>query len=528
VASRSGRSDPRDEVLEFHRLQQRLPKLWNAINRIPALEHTSVVVPSLSVDQEELSKIEGASFYEERLLFALMRLRHPGARVIYLTSQPVHPDIVDYYLQLLHGVPGGLARKRLAMLCVWDYSPRPLTEKILERPLLLERIRRLIARPERAYLTCFNTTSRERRLAVRLGIPLNGVDPDLLELGSKSGSRQIFAAAGVAAPAGFENVNDRRQLVIGLARIAQARPGLRRAIVKLNHSFSGEGNATFTYPRPLPSDESEGHRALDAALLTMDWSAQAEHLEHYLRKLGEMGGVVEECLEAGEVRSPSVQLRIHPDGQLQIVSTHDQILGGKTGQVYLGCRFPASEAYRAQISEAGGRIAGVLRDRGVIGRFGIDFVALRDPGGEWDCYAIEINLRMGGTTTPFLALQFLTGGGLDAGGVFVSTSGRAKYYRATDHLKAPHYRGLLPEDLIEQQVRHGLGYDPAKQTGALFHMIGGLSQYGKLGLTCIGDSQAEAEAIFDQTVKVLDHITGGGSSGRRHAPLLDRPTTGME
>lgn len=520
--------DPPDEVLEFRRLQQRLPKLWNSINRIPAFEHTSVVVPSLSVDQEELSKIEGASFYEERLLFALMRLRHPGARVVYLTSQPVHPDIVDYYLQLLHGVPAGLARQRLAMLCVWDASPRPLTEKILERPLLLERIRRLIVRPQRAYLTCFNTTWRERRLAVRLAVPLNGVDPELLNLGSKSGSRRIFAEAGVSAPTGFEDVNDRRQLVSGLTRIAQARPGLRRAIVKLDHSFSGEGNAIFTYPRPLPADESERHRALDDALETMEWSARAEHLEHYLRKLGEMGGVVEECLEAGEVRSPSVQLRIYPDGQIQLVSTHDQILGGKTGQVYLGCRFPANGEYRTQISEAGGKIAGVLRDRGVIGRFGIDFVALREPAGDWACHAIEINLRMGGTTTPFLALQFLTGGRLDAGGLFISTSGRPKYYRATDHLKATHYRGLLPEDLIEQMVRHGLGYDPSKQTGALFHMIGGLSQYGKLGLTCIGDSEAEAEAVFDRTVTVLDHVTGGESGGRRLAPLLDRPTTDME
>ena len=49
--------------------------------------------------------------------------------------------------------------------------------------------------------------------------------------------------------------------------------------------------------------------------------------------------------------------------------------------------------------------------------------------------ALEINLRMGGTTHPYLALQFITGGSLDpATGLFLSPSGHPKYYRATDNL----------------------------------------------------------------------------------------------
>jgi hypothetical protein len=48
--------------------------------------------------RDELAKVLGAACYEERLLFALIRLRNPNARLIYVTSQPVNPDIVDYYL----------------------------------------------------------------------------------------------------------------------------------------------------------------------------------------------------------------------------------------------------------------------------------------------------------------------------------------------------------------------------------------------------------------------------------------------
>jgi len=99
------------------------------------------VVPSLTLDQSELRKLPGASFYEERLLFLLIRLRNPRARMVFVTSQPVHPFVLEYYFQFLAGIPGSHARARLTLLCAYDASPRSLTEKILERPRLLQRIR---------------------------------------------------------------------------------------------------------------------------------------------------------------------------------------------------------------------------------------------------------------------------------------------------------------------------------------------------------------------------------------------------
>jgi len=110
---------------EFTQLQEKLLPIWASIRKDDNFEHTSVIIPSLSVDQEELGKVQGASFYEERLMFALIRLRNPNARLIYVTSQPVHPDVVDYYLQLLVGIPAAHARRRLKMLSVLDNSNRP-------------------------------------------------------------------------------------------------------------------------------------------------------------------------------------------------------------------------------------------------------------------------------------------------------------------------------------------------------------------------------------------------------------------
>ncbi len=518
------------ELRRFRELQSKLRGVWEGIQSSPHWDHTSVVVPSLSFDGEELSKIQGVPFYEERLLFTLMRLRHPGAHVIYVTGQPIHPEIVDYYLHLLVGVPASHARKRLALFCVYDASPKPLSRKIFERPRLVDRIRSWIGDSNRAYLTCFNSSPWERKLAVALGVPLNGLDPELLHHGTKTGSRRAFAEAGVPMPLGFEDLHSMDDILEALDELAQRRPGLKRAVLKLNESFSGAGNATFSYPASLPAGGTPRRVALAAALEKLDWSSSAENAEWYFRKFSEMGGIVEEFLVADEVRSPSAQVRIHPDGSCEVLSTHEQLLGGRTGQVYLGCRFPAADDYRLRLHEEALRVARVLAAKGVVSRLGVDFMATRNAGEEWSIHAIEINLRMGGTTHPFMALQFLTGGRLDPqSGHFLSPRGQNKFYVATDGLSAASYRGMLPEDLMEVLSRHGLHFRPSTETGVLFHMIGALSEFGKVGVTCFGNTADEADQIYRWTVETLDRETGAGdASGGKMETMLDHALPRME
>jgi pheganomycin biosynthesis PGM1-like protein len=502
--------DLETEIAAFDALKPRLAGLWGTIFPGDEEHYTSVVVPSLTLDQGELRKLPGASFYEERLLFLLIRLRNPRARMVYVTSQPIHPLVLEYYFQFLAGIPSSHARSRLTLLCAHDASPVSLTQKILERPRLLERIRAGIPDPARAYMTVFNSTPLERKLAVLLGIPLNGVDPHLSGLGSKSGSRKIFREAGVECPAGMEDLKTPGEVVDALVELRRLRPGLRRAVVKLNESFSGEGNAIFRYP------DAEGRDAVKSALRDLEFSVPAETHESYFEKYGQMGGIVEELIEAPGLTSPSAQLRINPRGQVLLIATHDQILGGPHGQTYVGCRFPADEAYRRKVQEAGLRIGSVLAAKGVVSRFSIDFLASANGAGESRLQALEINLRMGATTHPFLALRFLTGGQLETGtGLFLSPDGLAKYYRATDNLRADAYRGLLPEDLIDIVTFNRLHYEHGSQTGVLFHLMGALSEFGKVGLTAIGNSPRQADEIYERTVAVLDKETVYGRSAAR-------------
>ena len=158
-----------------------------------------LVIPSLSLDQRELKKVEGYEHYEERLLFSLIRLWNPRNRLIYVTSVPLHPSIIDYYLQLLPGIPFSHARNRLLLLSTYDSSLKPLSQKILERPRLLQHIQQAL-RIDKSFMICYNSTGFEAELSLNLGVPLYAAAPDLQNWGTKSGSRQIFAEAEVPFP----------------------------------------------------------------------------------------------------------------------------------------------------------------------------------------------------------------------------------------------------------------------------------------------------------------------------------------
>lgn len=491
-----------EELTAFRRLQQNFAPQFEAVFPHHHAEKTVIVIPSLTLDQEILSKIKGHVYYEERLLCMMMLLRMPHTRLVYVTSMPVDPVIVDYYLHLLPGITSYHARQRLTLLSCYDASAKSLTEKILERPRLIERIRRSVPEGHIAHLSCFNVTAYERTLSVKLGIPIYGTDPDLWHLGSKSRSREIFRECGIPVPEGMENLRDERDIIDALATLKKRHPELDRAVIKMDDGFSGEGNAIFSFQRSPVTGSLESW--LKSSIHTLRCVADDLNYDQFMEKFRSMGGIVEVFLDAPLKTSPSVQCRINPLGRVDVLSTHDQALGGESGQVFLGARFPASEAYCRDIGSMGGAIAKRLAELGALGRFSIDFISLKDDTG-WKHYAIEINLRKGGTTHPYLMLQFLTDGEYNAAkGLYEMPNGQTRCYYATDNLKSERYHGLTPHDLIEIAICNDLHYDSTSQEGVMFHLIGALSQYGKLGVVCIGKDHGSVDRIYERTVGVLD------------------------
>jgi hypothetical protein len=424
-----------------------------------------VVVPSLSVPRDELRHLVGVEHYGERMLCVTLLLRRPRLRVVYVTGTPVPDEVVDYHLGLR---AGGAGRARFTLVTVGGDPFRPLTDRLLDDAAALARIRAAGADAVEARLLPFTVTAAEERLAAALGAGILGPAAAHASLGGKSAGRRLARQAGVRVVDGVEDLRDEAG-----AWAAYDALGAPEAVLKLDDSFSGLGNALLGPGRRvrLPEDVS--------------WA-------DFHRRLAARGGVLERLLPA-PLTSPSVQVLIRPGCPPEVVSTHDQIL---SGQVYLGCQFPASAAYRSRIAADARRVAASLARRGVIGHFAIDFLVHGD-----DVYFGEINLRYGGTTHPYLMAREITGATYDqADGVLRSPAGE-RCYVASDNIIEPRLVGQSPASVLN--TLKPLLYDDGSATGVTLHQLGSVPAYGKFGLCAIAETIPEARHLFAAAVSAV-------------------------
>ena len=486
----------------FRELQMQLAQLWPAMTMrtVGDQVRTLVVVNSINVRvPDHMAPVMPA--YEERFLFLVLALLGgPRTRVVYVTSQPILPRLIDYYLSLMRTSPPADLRKRLDLISVGDGSPRTLIDKILSRPRLIQRLRATIGDTDRALILPFMTSPGEVELAVRLGVPVYGADPSLAHFGTKSGGRRLFAEAGIPHPDGQEGVRQVDEVVDAISELQSSNRALESVMVKLDDSAGGLGNAVVRL------QGADGNRDLRRRVEAIEIEDASGSREEFFAELASRGGIVEERISGAEVRSPSAQLRASPDRQVEILSTHDQVLGGATGQTFLGCRFPADQEYGALVARFGERIGWILAREGVIGRFGVDFVVVRRPEG-WYPYAIEINLRSGGTTHPMLTMQALTDGEFHPNdGRFQTTQGE-RFYVATDHLESPAYTALTPDDVLDGVRDERLSWDPDRLVGVALHLVSAVAVAGRLGLTAVGTDPGDAHRRFLDAEKVIHDLT---------------------
>ena len=230
-----------EAAAQFDALQQKLVPLWRSIESFNQDEQTIVVVPSMSIDMA-ITGLE-VQAYEERFLFLLLLLTQPRARMIYVTSQAIHPSVIEYYLDLLPGIIPRHAMRRLTLLAPYDDSPRPLSLKVLERPRLLGRSRRasririapISSATTRPISSAISPSGSAFRFTARTRCHLS--------FGTKTGCRKLFAEAGINHPLGFDNLHSLEEVVAALLQMRAQRPSIAQAVVKLNEGVSGEGNA---------------------------------------------------------------------------------------------------------------------------------------------------------------------------------------------------------------------------------------------------------------------------------------------
>jgi hypothetical protein len=477
-------------VVAFEELQAELGAAL-ALNTAGCNEpHVLVALPSFSVGETPLAHYaDRIPALEHRYLLAqLMLPRIDGCEMVFVSSEAPSQEILDYYRSIVPEEHRDAMRERFRLLEVPDRSARAVAAKLLDRPDLIADLRQSFGgRP--AFIEPWNVTGDEVRLAELLSAPINGTAPELWPLGFKSAGRRLFREAGVPAPHGVEDVRSVDDVMTAIDSIAAARPGAAGVVIKTDDSVAGDGNQVLRF-RPGRSRD-----ALRSELEDLPgW---------YLSDLAH-GGVVEELVTGRRFTSPSVQVDIQPNGEPLVLATHEQVLGGDNGQVYVGCRFPADAAYAQLLGRHGAAVGAVLARRGALGRFSVDFAAAQRGDGAWDVYALEINLRKGGTTHPYATLRNAAPGRYDVeSGQWRTADGSIRCYESTDNLVDPAWRGRPPGSVIEAVRAAGLQFDPRVQVGVVLHMLSCLAIDGRFGATAIGTSRAHAAELYAATVAAV-------------------------
>lgn len=488
VGHRGGAMDPRHD-----RLQARLGAAMAHNTPGGTDPHVVVLMPSFSIGETTfLHYAEAIPALEHRYLAALPLLeRVPGCRMVYLCTTDPGPEVLDYHLSLVAPEAREDVRRRFRLITVEDPSLRPLAPKILDRPDVLDRVRNEIDGLP-AYIEPWNVTEHEMAVAERLDVPIHGTTPDLWPLGFKSAGRRLFREAGVPVPAGVEDVRTVAEVLAAIEHVRAVSPSAPGVVVKHDNAGSGDGNRVIRFDAGPPEAVVHGLE---------DW---------FLHDL-EAGGVVEELVVGADFTSPSAQIDVGPDGEVHVRATHEQLLGGPDGQTFAGCRFPARAEYAADLARHAAAVGRRIAERGIVGRVAVDFAAARDEHGHWRTWALEMNLRKGGTTHPYAALRNLVPGHYDAGaGRWIAEDGTSRAYLAIDSVQDPAWVGLAPAALVDHLARADLGFDRSTRTGVVLHMLSGLTATGRLGLIAIGADAAGADALHAAVLTRMATAPGAG------------------
>jgi hypothetical protein len=479
--------------------QARLARARSANQPGSRVPHTVVVLPSYSVESSLLAQYGPRipALEHRQLLTMLMLPLVPESEMIFVTARRPTERVLEYYLSFVPADRRHDTRARIRLLEVPDPTPRSITSKLLDRPDLMARIRTMTS-GRLAYIEPWNVTHLEMEVARRLGLPLNGTEPRLWPLGFKSNGRRLMRSAGVPLPLGQEDVRTVTDVVAAAEAIRRQHAGAAGVVIKLDNSGTGHGNRVVRFTGSPTTGE------LRAAVESLEpW---------YLNGLAG-GAVVEELVTGQQFASPSVQVDIAPARRVEVISTHEQILGGAGGQVYLGCRFPANPDYGHQLTSYGAAVGELLADQGAMGRFCVDFAATRSPSSGWLVHGLEINLRKTGTSHPLSLLHNLVPGHYDAAtGRWSAKDGSERCYRSTDNVVDPAWRGRPADDVINTVRSAGLEFDPRSGTGAILHSFIGLDIDGRIGLTTIGRSPSHAERLHQAAVAAIE------TPASRHVP----------
>ncbi|NXA62201.1 IQCH protein, partial [Mohoua ochrocephala] len=545
----------------FYSRAKHLAANWN---RIRTSRRTIIHIPSLGYSQRIREHIPDLALQQNLQMGRLCDILDANVDVIYICPLALSEELLQYYNKLLglqaavrSGNPEDMAdlQDRFKILTPEAINSFPehhmcLATVLKYSPRTIQRLQVLIQSKD-AYMVGGVPHQDDLAVADVLQVPLLGSEPAVAQLYStKSGSKRIFASAGVQTPPGQWDIHSREQLFRALSQLVLDNMEVQRWLFKVDDERGGNGTAYCDvishlecyhwiqkeWQRHSPEVWSKS-QARELALVKISQELPgllAQHVqpvnekrfptwEKFLQTFLSQGGVIEAFPFSASITNLTVDLLIEPTGEVTMVSSGDQ-LHAEGPLRSSGTTIPQRSVDPAVLNSLCSKIGEVCKCKGVLGYFSVDFVAFTHPRTrERQVWATDLDLCYSDQLALTQLLLYVTDGNLDCGssclqGPLGSKESRSQRIQhegtkppapsspwcavASSQLRHSSLSGISYNLLLHTCKARGVGFDLQEKQGTVFVLYEDQERH-RLGMITIGEDLQGVLLTFARNLFII-------------------------
>ncbi|NWW82314.1 IQCH protein, partial [Climacteris rufus] len=560
VANSPGEARHR-HLQNFYTRAKHLAANWN---RIRTSRRTIIHIPSLGYSQRIREHSPDLALQQNVQMGRLCDILDANVDVIYICPLPLSEELLSYYHKLLglqaavrSGNPEDMGdlQDRFKILTPEAINSFPehhmcLATVLKYSPKTMQRIQ-VLTQGREAYVVGGVPHEDDLAVADMLGVPVLGPEPAVAQLYStKSGSKRIFASAGVPTPPGEWDIRSEEQLLRALGQLVLEHSHVQRWLLKVDDEHAGDGTAycdVIAHLQCYPWIQQERQRhgpevwshsqARELALVKISQELPgllAQHVqpvnekrfptwEKFLQTFLTQGGVVEAFPVSGSISNLTVDVLIEPTGEVSVLSCGEQ-LHAEGPLRASGSTIPQRAVDPEVLQVLCLKIGEACKSKGVLGYFSVDFVAFIHPQTrEQQVWATDLDLCYSDQLAQTQLLLYLTDGNLDCGSsrlqgplgsresknqgrilcCFLQPApGSSLCAVASSQLRHSSLSGISYNLLLHTCQARGVGFDLQEKQGTVFLLYED-QERDRLGMLTIGEDLQGVLLTFARNLFII-------------------------